>query len=570
MQLKLKNHIAKFGAYYLATFFLLSNAVFFAVSFESTEGYFRALAGCAQFFLFSYAVVALLPRIIGPLFAGGLLFAYYFLVCYAAIVGAPLDVLLVVRRWQEFVSLGRFYLGLVLMLVLVAAANAFILIRIKKVGARTVTVLILAVTASSWWIGNPLFDFIGKLAFGNKGVDFYEEQVYQPAVREASLLGKTKPAPSDKEAAVWGGRMNHIVMVQLESFNARLANPTTIPNFLNIAKQGIHFPGFYSNSVQTILAQENILCSLPSSFVDDLVSSGLDAQASCLPKLLKPLGYQSYFFTSSHLEFERTGVFMANIGFDQVHGYDTIQSGDPEYKWGRQEGVFLDRTFDYVEKNKQAGKSLLYLTLEATNHWPFESGSTGNAVGMEFRDRYAASMARQDKHLEGLIDRLDKLYPEKDYVLWIFGDHSWPAGIQSPNAFNQRGALDENFLTSLAIVAGDRQLVKKTVAESYSHMDTMPSIMELLGQPLPQARFRRSYASELATGALPVEKKAILLIQPYSDRYVVLLNEAGRYSLNLKQGTLSQVEVAGNAPENERAMANTFGASINLFSDLLR
>ncbi|NTW22491.1 sulfatase-like hydrolase/transferase [Candidatus Falkowbacteria bacterium] len=568
MKNKLANHIKEYAAYYGVALFLLSNGIFFALSFEVGAGHFKAIFGAAQFFLFWYLAASLRPAALGSITSATVLFAYYFLVSYSAVVGAPLDMLLAARRWQEFVYLGRSYMWLVLLLLVTASLNALIFSRFKKASIRTSVILFVVVIASLRIADNELFAFVKQVANGNKGVDFYQERIYDPLVEESVRLKPLSAKPLDGQSIE--SNLKHIVMLQMESFNARLASPSTTPNFLKIASQGFYFPGFYSNSVQTILAQENILCSLPSSFAKDLVSDGRSIEVRCLPKLLKPLGYKSSFYASSRLEFEQTGKFMSEIGFDQVHGYDTMKPGDPQFMWGRQEGVFLERTFESMKRDGDESKSLAYITFEATNHWPFNNASATNSAELKFSDRLSGSMAKQDEYLGELISGLDSVYPEKDYVLFVFGDHSWPAAIQSDNYFNQRGALDENFLTSLAVFVGGRKVGRTIDSGSYSHMDTLPTIMELVGQPLPTTRFRRSYASVLE-GQNPAEKgKSILLIQPYSDRFLVWMDQTDRYSFNLKQGKITKTAQDGTSPKAEQIVAGTLNDSINLFFNLVK
>lgn len=561
-------NLRKNAAYYGVAVFLLVNAVFFALSFETGTAPIASSLGFLQLFVLLLLIRSALPRKASLLVSFIVLSAYYFLVCYISVVGAPLDLLLVTRRWQEFVFLGRSYAWLIFLLLAAAFASSWTISSVNNIQPRARVALLIAFVGFSPFSSNELFSFIGQVARGNEGVEFYQGRIYEKLVNE-SIKTAAEPFEAGR-ARVGTTTANHIIMLQLESFNARLISTTTTPNFLDIARQGYYFPEFYSNSVQTILAQENILCSLPSSFLKDLVSTGRSSSVQCLPKLLKSLGFESAFFASSHLEFEQTGKFMSDIGFDQVHGYDTWRQGDPEYMWGRQEDVFLERTFDYLKADGKKDRSMVYITFEATNHWPFDNAGIRKDSKARFSDRLSAGMSKQDGYLAGLLNRLDELYPEKDYVLFVFGDHSWPAALQSDNSFNQRGALDENFRTSMAVYFGNQKTSGRTVNDRYSHMDTMPTIMELLGRRLPPNGFRRSYAQELGTPGSMRGGENILLIQPYSDRFIVLMNKDSRYSLNLKKGELRKASAPAFLEAKDEAVATKLGDSINLFSNLIK
>ncbi len=561
-------NLRKNASFYGAAAFLLINAVFFALSFETGTDRLASSVGFLQLFLLLFLIHSVLPGKASLPISIVILSAYYFLVCYISVVGAPLDLLLVVRRWQEFAFLGRSYAWLIFLLLAAAFASSWVISSVKNIQPRARAALLFVFIGIAPFSSNELFSFIGQAARSNQGIEFYQGRIYEKLVNES--IGAAAEPFETGSSQIATATPNHIVMLQLESFNARLISATTTPNFLDIASQGYYFPEFYSNSVQTILAQENILCSLPSSFLKDLVSTGRSSSVQCLPKLLKPLGFESAFFASSHLEFEETGKFMSDIGFDQIHGYDTWRQGDPEFMWGRQEDVFLERTFDYLKADGKKDRSLAYITFEATNHWPFDNAGIGKDSEVKFSNRLSASMSKQDGYLAGLLNRLDKLYPEKDYVLFVFGDHSWPAALQSDNSFNQRGALDENFRTSMAVYFGNREARGRTINNRYSHMDTMPTIMELLGRQLPSNRFRGSYAQELTMPDSVRGGGDVLLIQPYSDRFIVLMKNDGRYSLNLKKGELSKTLDPTALESKEEVVASGLGDSINLFSNLIK
>jgi phosphoglycerol transferase MdoB-like AlkP superfamily enzyme len=571
----IKQNLKENTTFYLAAFFLVCNALFYALALAEQETFLTEAIKFLQFFGFIFLLAKALDRTTGKVVLSLLLFAYYTLIGYQVVVGAPLDVLLVKRRWSESAFLLVHYSWLIAMIAVLAALNALIFSKTKrfKASRQLVVLIFIAVGASTMTANNEFFAFAKQVASKNQGVAFYEDRIYRPLLQDSIVSNQQDFGATQQASSSLAGKTNHIVMVQIESLNARLVSASTTPNFLEIARHGVFFPRFYGNSVQTILAQENILCSLPSSMESDLSRSGQSKAVACLPKLLKKAGYKNYFFESGDLNFENSGSLMRDIGFDQVRGAEMGRENDPKYLWGLREDAFLDRAFENLSRMDSSAKSLVYLHMGPTNHWPFDWGVENKGLPEQgaFKDRFAASMSRQDRYLAGLLERFDKIYPQKDYILLIYGDHSWPAAIQSDNFFNQRGALDENFLTSMAFIVGGEDFGGKQVAENYSHMDTLPTLMQLLGQPLHQNRFSRSYAGEI-TGASPGAQldKNILLIQPYSDRYVSLVRKNGKYLLNLGKGELKLIDLDSDFHETGTVLESGLDGSINSFSNLIK
>lgn len=124
-----------------------------------------------------------------------------------------------------------------------------------------------------------------------------------------------------------------IYFIHLESVSGYLKDKSIIPNFDNYSKQyGINFDNFYSNSMQTLLAQESILCALPPSMNGYFKYKFNPENLICIPEILSNAGYKTLFFKSHNLEFSGTGKFMSQIGFSEVHNNDIIKPKDIQYK----------------------------------------------------------------------------------------------------------------------------------------------------------------------------------------------------------------------------------------------
>lgn len=466
---------------------------------------------------------------------------------------------LITRTWLDFNFLkggiGDFntilypYKEIVIVLIFMSIINTIFIHKISKLKNKKTFLWItgLAITMIACpqilnynALNNELIAF-AKTAYTNDPVIDYYQNYYDNLIKNSEnskkeILAQAEQKKKEKNSAY----LDNIIFLQLESLNSFLVNEKNTPNLIELSRKGIFFPEFYGNSVMTIKGQENILCSMPSSFYLNLVQTGNDKKTLCLPEIMNSLGYKSFFLKSFNLYFSQTGEFMNTLNFNEVHGDDIMKPGDEYYQWGYKEDIFYKRAFNFVKNNKKKN-NFIYAEVGPTNHWPFDTPEEYiNEVPYKNPQNHQEKLANttyiQDKHLMVAWDKINEIFREKNYTIFILGDHSWPAGIHENNTannsmaniFNQNGSYEENFLTSLAIIFGGEEK-NKLVKEKYSSMDIMPSIADLFGIKYPENKFSRSFACELIGGECTPTDKNILLIQPYSNRYINIINNNLKY-----------------------------------------
>ena len=365
-------------------------------------------------------------------------------------------------------------------------------------------------------------------------------QKYHQKLIEESKNNKNDIEKIIKKEDNYPKYLDNIIVINIESLNSYLVNEKITPNFLKIAKEGVLFKNFYGNSIETHLSQENMLCSLPTSFHFNLVQSGEDKSILCLPEIFNTLGYKTFFLKSYDLNFTRTGEFMNNIGFDEVHADDIMQKNDPKYIWGYREDVFYQRALDFFQKNKNEN-NFLYLQSGPTSHWPFFTpGGLENSVPYKnpknHQERIANTTFLQDQYLKIAWERINEIFPEKNYTLIISGDHSWPIEIHKKNLFNQKNSFEENFRSSMIIILGnDEEYKDQQINSRYSQLNVMPSLLDLFNIDIIQDNFRSSFIKEM-NGEKNKDKK-IIFIQPYSDKYINIIKNNAKYQYNSKKET---------------------------------
>lgn len=415
---------------------------------------------------------------------------------------------------------------------------------------------------------NHLFYFLSDIFFHDKVLNSYQDH-YRSLIN-GSIAAKNSFNP---RTALWDQSLNNIVFLQLESVNREMASQNITPNLFALSQEGIYFENFYANSTQTIFAQENILCGLPSSFFLNLVQTGDDKKVLCLPYVLSRLGYRTVFAKTYDLGFTKTGKFMRNIGFDEVLADGLMQENDPRYQWGYREDVFYKRFFDYYDAKKQ-DRNFIFLEVGPTNHWPFNApddieksvqSSLPFPKPATFKERISNTTYIQDYYLGAALKGIKEMFPAGDYVLFILSDHAWPYGLHSGNTFNQKLSYQENFEIPLIVKFGTstKMQAARQIKNPYSLVDIMPSILDMYGQSGGSHLIGRSFLPKIENAGAANNDQPVLMIQPYSRQYINVLLGMDKYQYIVEEGGFFKYDLANDPLENNPILISNDAKTVN-------
>lgn len=564
-------------------FFLLSNILLLSLLTAYGENPYIELIKLFEvlvFLLFVFLLFKKLHKSISIILASLLYFFYLVMQHYYIVTKIDLDYSFLLRNMAYTGPIVSIYLGSFLVYFIVALLNSFALdhlskklVKYNKFLLPGLALLIFMPFISALHLPvNKLNAFAASIFDSDRVTgyygDFYDVYLKRSENSKTKILTKAGSLKNEKLPDY----LDNIVFLQLESLNSSLVNASNTPNLLKLAERGLFIPEFYANGVHTLLGQENILCSLPNSLDVNLVQSGRDKNVLCLPRVFNELGYKSFFLKSYSLDFTRTGEFMKNIGFNEVHADDIMADDDPRSKWGYREDVFYQRAFEYFKKNKQKDKNFLYIEIGPTNHWPFEtpldlSTSVPYPDPKNLNERLSNTTYIQDQYLEDALLNIDSIFPKKNYTLFVVTDHSWPTGVHAKNYFNQAGSFEENFLSSLVVVAGEEEKYQgRVINKRYSSMDIMPSLLGLAGINMPMNDFTGSFLVDSKEGY----KKKTILIQPYSSKTINVVDNLIKYQYRTDSESIIQYDLTKDPLENE---ANTLGNdeknNLNILKNIL-
>jgi len=468
-----------------------------------------------------------------------------------------------------------------IILFFIALLNCLLIEKIRlKIKNKIIYFILLIIVLVQFFIlpstNNELFSSCRDLVYKDKVIEFYQniylELIEKSTENRESIISQAQKINQNNIPSY----LDNIIILQVESLNGFLVNEKNTPNFLKIAKEGILFSHFYSNSIETILGQENLLCSLPGSFKSTLVANNFDQKILCWPEIMNYLGYKTFFLKSYDLNFAQTGEFMQNLRFDEIHADEIMSEDDPQYSWGFREDIFYQKTFDYIQKNKEK-RNFLYIEIGPTNHWPFITplelkDSVPYKNPKNHREKLINTTFLQDEYLIIAWEKINELFPEKNYTLLILGDHSWPAEFHQNNTFNQRMAFEENFTTSLVLVMGDEEKYKnKKINGAYSHLDIMPTFLDLFNINYPDNKFSKSFWPKIKNEKFS-SNKVIPLVQPSDNKCPLsLIKNNLKYQYNEQKEQITLYDLEKDPEEkNGEVISSIPEKNIKIIKELLK
>jgi phosphoglycerol transferase MdoB-like AlkP superfamily enzyme len=266
-------------------------------------------------------------------------------------------------------------------------------------------------------------------------------------------------------------------------------------------------------------------------------SKDLAAGLICLPQIFKQYGFKTLYFQSyPDFTFANRDVFMKLLGFDALHSEDIMKPEDKLLPWGYAEDVFLSRVLEYL--TRYAGQKLfVYITLSATNHYPFSSEGVRQlhpqVLDMlpyrkpkTFEESIADTTFLQDQVFGGMYKRYKETYAPNSNM-FVFGDHSWPIGIHPGNIANANLAFEENFVSTLAFFPAtknrDRFRIGKRVQRIYSHLDLLPTVLDMYGIG-GLNYYGKSFLHELSTDVATPATRCLVSVQPFNGGFIAAVN----------------------------------------------
>jgi hypothetical protein len=310
---------------------------------------------------------------------------------------------------------------------------------------------------------------------------------------EGGIEWRTPPFPSDLPVDPLGhlrgaARGRNIVLIALESTAAQYlgiygSTPDPMPNLSRLAEQSIVFDRAYTVYPESIKELLAVLCSRYPAFQTPAESY---ARVPCpsLAQTLADAGYRTALFHSGRFMYLGMEAVIRNRGFETLEDAGAI-GGNVNSSFGVDEPAAVERIFNWIDALPQ-GQPFFVTYLPVAGHHPYATPTPGPFAGNTEFANYLNALHYGDESLGELFRGLRERNLEDKTVFVVFGDHGEAFGQHEGNLGHSLFIYDENVRVPYLI--GMPGIIKQQIRarQTASLIDTTPTILDLLGLPIPQ------------------------------------------------------------------------------------
>ncbi len=365
-------------------------------------------------------------------------------------------------------------------------------------------------------------------------------------------------------------RRLNIVIVMLESVRA---NATSIYNpslqntpFLNdLSKKSLVVDQMYAVTPRTSAAWVSVLNGIYPGTNSALMywsnQESKNPTFASLPRLLRKAGYQSAFFTPTHLAYENEAQLLSNMGFDKIASKKNYDGTPYEHvsEWGFEDRVMISPILSWVESQRKVNSPFLLTVMTNVGHHNYKTPSTWNRQKFTDSDNegysdYLNCIAYIDDFLKRLFNEFQRQGLFKNTIFFILGDHG--------DSFGEHGAklralsMYEEALHIPMIVFAPSLFSGGSIIAPRQQVDILPTIADMLGfsikaDALPGVSLLRDNPKDRELYYGSVLDEVSIGMRKGSRKYIYNFDSAPMEVFDLEQDPVEQHDLAGEISEEE-------------------
>jgi arylsulfatase A-like enzyme len=320
-----------------------------------------------------------------------------------------------------------------------------------------------------------------------------------PRVTAEDLDGDWRTSPFESTTVADLGRFRgaaagrNVVIVHLESTGAQYLRPygaaeDPMPHLTELARHAILLENAYTVYPETIRSFFAVQCSTYPA-LDTKPEAYEPVRSPGLAAVLAGAGY-------------RTGVFhsgrFAYLGMESVvrgRGYQTAEDagdigGERDSSFGIDEASTVHRILAWIDA-LPAGQPFFVTYLPIAGHHPYDSPGGPFPEDSEIH-RYHNALHYGDAALAELLAGLRARGLERRTLFVFFGDHGEAFGQHEGNFGHTLFLYEENVRVPYLMAAPGLLTEEVRVDRVASVVDTAPTVLDLLGLPIPEQYQGRS------------------------------------------------------------------------------
>src|SRR3989475_3368108 len=340
-------------------------------------------------------------------------------------------------------------------------------------------------------------------------------------------------------------RGRNVVLIFLESTAAQYLRPygaaeDPMPNLTRMARQAVLFENAYAVYQESIKGLFSVLCPRYPAF-DTVPEVCARAGTPAVAHRLAAAGYRTALFHS--------GRFLY-LGMDEVvqqRGFQTLTDagdigGNHESSFGVDDWATAERMLNWIDSIRR-GENFFITYLPVAGHHPYDTPTQGPFPGHDEIGRYRNALHYSDGVLDRFLSGLKERGLFDKTMFLIFGDHGEAFGQHEGNFGHTLFIYDENIHVPYFIVAPGLIGQQIRVKRAASLVDTAPTILDLLGLPVPQ-EFQGS-------SLLDSPSQMVLFYTDYSLGLLGLRDGRRKFVYELESGRAKLFDIATDPSEKK-------------------
>ncbi len=211
---------------------------------------------------------------------------------------------------------------------------------------------------------------------------------------------------------------------------------------------------------------------------------------------LKKLDYATALISAGDFKTENMRGFYQNLPYDHVF---EPGAADERYvksneisSWGIKEDAIRELTVDWLEKSWPRRQPFFVHFMTISTHHPYNvpAGYRGPFTDTDHQSNYYNALHYNDSVIGRLLDDLRTRKLLDDTLICVVGDHGEAFGERHPRNFTHKNFIYEENIKTFFIVLDPRGNVPPLTIDRPGYIgDLMPTMLSLLGAPIPQDIF---------------------------------------------------------------------------------
>lgn len=324
--------------------------------------------------------------------------------------------------------------------------------------------------------------------------------------REAGAAASMEPLEASGSALdlsrfAGAARGRNVIWVLLESTGAQYLKPygadrDPMPRLSAFAARSMLFENAYAAYPMSIKGLFSMLCSGgPAAQTSAEHYTAARVPCPSIADRFKTAGYRTALVHSGRFVYLGMRGVVEGRGFDELMDAGDI-GGQYASSFGVDEPSSVKRSLAFVDSLAK-GERFFLMYLPIAGHHPYHSPGEGPRPFGEAApmDAYASDLYRGDRALGELIDGIAARGLERE-TLWVFvGDHGEAFYQHEGNFAHALFLYEENVHVPLIVVAPGLIEAPLRAEQVGSVIDIAPTLLDLVGLPVPRAYQGRSLLS---------------------------------------------------------------------------